>query len=134
MFSIVKANNIITYREGNDISKTGKGVLHEAIHTITNRALCSSLTFLKNWNSEMQISGTLPHRISTKSLTRFMIYMEKSIYGLTYIRLSYGVSRLKIGNAEQFLVEVSHIEFLDKLSNCLRPDNRSEMDRHVLKT
>jgi hypothetical protein len=44
MFSIVRANNINTYKEGIDISKTGKDVVLEAIHTITNSALCSSLT------------------------------------------------------------------------------------------
>jgi hypothetical protein len=75
----------------------------------------------------MQISGTLPYPISTKSVTRFMAYTEKSIHGL-----SYGLSQLTIGIAEQFLVDVSHIEFLDNLSNGLRLHNRSETNRHVL--
>jgi hypothetical protein len=63
----------------------------------------------------MQISGTLLYS-----------------YDLTYTSLSYGLSRLKIGIAEEFLVEVSHIEFLDNQSNGLRPHNRSELDIHVL--
>jgi hypothetical protein len=48
--------------------------------------------------SHMASCGSLPYGILA-NVKQFMGYMEKSIYGLMYVRLYYGSAWLKIGIA-----------------------------------
>jgi hypothetical protein len=56
-----------------------EGVFHIVLHKITNGIFWSLLYMLKIMNNEKQISLNLPYPISTRSVEKFMGYVETSI-------------------------------------------------------
>jgi hypothetical protein len=57
-------------------NKIEKGGFHNVVeHKTINGFPCGLLSLLKNGYNEMQISKTLPHQISIKSVKRFVGYM-----------------------------------------------------------
>jgi hypothetical protein len=71
-----------TIKQTGQDNKTENAVVHNEEHKITNNILQNLLSLLRNGNSKTQISASLLHQISTKSVAVFTEYMEMSIMTL----------------------------------------------------
>jgi hypothetical protein len=70
-------------------------------------------------NFPTTFGGTLPHRISRKSVVLFKGYMEKSIYGRMKTRLYIKQIWLKIGVDQQILV--NYFPYRNSAEICPKP-------------